>query len=104
MRYPKGRCQDCGKVDDYTAAGRYRCAVCAAKNKESVRRYYQKHIDEKRCVSCGKQDKRTLNGQRQCALCARFCAAKQRMYYRAKKGAAGNCDPQAAKNELSTKL
>ena len=105
MSYEKGRCHNCGKIDDRIKAGRYRCAECAAKDKERVMKRYQKLKNERRCIICGAQDERTLSGRCQCAPCARFRAAKWRLRNQVKKEkAAGNCDSQAAKNELSTKL
>ena len=100
MRFPQGHCQRCGKVDDRTAAGLTHCAVCAEKCNKRAMKNYNRRVSEKRCVTCGIQDERTLRGRRQCELCAKFAGEKKRL----KEKAAGNCDPQAAKNELSTKL
>lgn len=105
MSYEKGRCHNCGKIDDRIKAGRFYCAKCAAKDKERATRRQEKLKSERRCMTCGAQDERTLSGRCQCALCAKFRAAKERLRNQVKKEkAAGNCDPQAAKNELSTKL
>ena len=88
-KYPKGRCQECGRVDERTAAGRYRCAECAAKDKERATRRQEKLKSERRCMTCGAQDERTLSGRCQCAPCAKFANAKEKARYRARKGAAG---------------
>ncbi len=83
--FPKGRCRDCGKTDERTIAGRWRCA---AKNNETVKKKYRQRIAEHRGITCGAQDARTLSGKTQCAPCAKFTNAKQRMRYRARKEAA----------------
>lgn len=85
--FPNGRCWDCGKTDERTIAGRWRCAECAAKNNETVKKIYRQRIAEHRCITCGAQDARTLSGKTNCAPCAKFTNAKQRMRYRARKKA-----------------
>lgn len=89
MSYEKGRCHNCGGVDNRIKAGRVRCAVCAAKDKERATRRQEKLKIERRCMTCGAQDARTLSGKCLCAPCAKFANAKQKARYRAKKGAAG---------------
>ncbi len=123
MRFPQGHCQRCGKVDDRTAAGLTHCAVCAENCNKRAMKNYNRRVSEKRCVTCGIQDERTLRGRRQCELCARFAGEKKRLKEEAAelenagndgsqtahaaladcpvvtttKEAAGNYDPQAAK-------
>ena len=103
MSYEKGRCHECGGFDDRIKAGRVRCAVCAAKDKERVMRRQKRLKNERRCITCGAQDARTLSGKTQCAPCARFSTAKARARYRSKKEAAagdGNSHT-AAKTKIS---
>lgn len=101
MKYREGQCRDCGGVDNRIKAGRVRCAVCAAKDKERATRRQEKLKSERRCMTCGAQDERTLSGKCQCAPCAKFANAKQKARYRAKKGAAGNGNSQAAMTKIS---
>lgn len=84
MSYEKGRCHNCGKIDDRITAGRVYCAVCAAKDKERATRRQEKLKSERRCMTCGAQDARTLSGKCRCAPCAKFANAKQKARYRAK--------------------
>lgn len=101
MRYREGQCHNCGKIDDRITAGRFYCAKCAAKDKERATRRQEKLKSERRCMTCGAQDARTLSGKCRCAPCAKFANAKQKARYRAKKGAAGNGNSQAAMTKIS---
>lgn len=82
----EGRCVNCGGVDDFTMAGRSRCAVCNAKHHRPERKVMtQEQRDQENankrewarmrkaanlCVDCGRKDSRTINGKCHCLQCA----------------------------------
>lgn len=84
----EGRCQNCGRQDEKTLAGRSRCTVCAGKDnrrdkarldadpekrsrKNAEKREWTRQLKANHlCVDCKQQDAYTLNGRARCFECA----------------------------------
>ena len=88
MRKKSSVCAKCGKEDAYTMNGRARCAECAEKLREQLRRYrettyglrkneergkqiYNRRKEEGKCISCGRKLPRYESHAR-CAICRTF--------------------------------
>ena len=83
------RCTQCGKQDENTLKGRYRCVECTQKARKYSRNYYANLSDDKRnaknqaskdwrkdlrnrhlCTRCKQMDAYTMTGRAFCAECA----------------------------------
>lgn len=59
------RCADCGKQDEATLQGRYRCAACSAR-----RMMYYRHNSERNNIACARRRARK-KAEGLCGVCGR---------------------------------
>ena len=80
----RNRCTCCTKQDAYTLIGKFLCAECSEKRRESTRLYAERHKDrikqrdrslyakreqQGKCVNCGRKMDR--EGRKTCSICAK---------------------------------